>query len=317
MHRWCWCGFSAKVVGNWYEVLGNFVRSSYEFPANFVQISYQIRPQSALVNVVVRNFVRISQEVRTICKNLYHFGAEHTHSAHSTQHTNTTTTQKNDTVCLCLCVRVCMSGGGGGIGRCVWVWGLRCMHTWCWCGFSAKVVGNWHEVLTNFVRSSYEFRANFVRISCELQTNFVRISYQIRPQSAPVNVVVRNFVRISQEVRTICRNLYHFGAKQTHSAHSTQHSNTTTRQKNNTVRRSYGLPAHNSTTGQNIMQAAQCKEPSVSILHTQLHVHREDKQNDAPNFLAAPRHVNCQISLCPQQTAWRILGQSASMSGWM
>ena len=56
----------------------------------------------------------------------------------------------------------------------------------------------------------------------------LRISYEIRT----------NFARISYEFRPICMNLYHFYAEQTHSAHSTQHSNTTTTQKNNTVRSS-------------------------------------------------------------------------------
>ena len=45
-------------------------------------------------------------------------------------------------------------------------------------------------------------------------------------------------LRISYEVRTICMNVYHFCAEQTHSAHSTQPSNTTTTQKNNRVRSS-------------------------------------------------------------------------------
>ena len=116
---------------------------------------------------------------------------------------------------------------------------------------------------------------------CKSGTKVVRISYEIRHQSASLNVVVMNFVRISHEVRTICTNLYHFGAEQTRSAHSTQHSNTKRTQKDNTLRRSYGLPAHSSTTRQNIKHTAQCKEPCVSILHTQLHVHKEDTQNGA------------------------------------
>ena len=82
-----------------------FARISHEIRTNFVRNS----SPKCTVNVVVTNFVgnshefrtnfaRISYEFRPICMNLYHFYAERTHLAHSTQHSNTTTTQKNNTI---------------------------------------------------------------------------------------------------------------------------------------------------------------------------------------------------------------------------
>ena len=91
------------------------------------------------------------------------------------------------------------------------------MHRWCWCGSSASVLQKWYEIRTKFARNLYGICAKFVRTSYEFRTKFERNSY---------------------EVRTICMNLYHFCAEQTHSTHSTQHSNATTTQKNNTVRSS-------------------------------------------------------------------------------
>ena len=58
----------------------------------------------------------------------------------------------------------------------MWVWGLRYMHRWCWCGSSASVLQKWCEIRTKFARNSYEIRANFVQISYEFRANFVRIS---------------------------------------------------------------------------------------------------------------------------------------------
>ena len=55
-----------------------------------------------------------------------------------------------------------------------------------------------------------------------------------------------NFVRISYQFRTICMNLYHFSPEQTHSAHSTQHSNTT----NNTEEQHIQPIAHSTATQQ-------------------------------------------------------------------
>ena len=105
-------------------------------------------------------------------------------------------------VCLCVCVcafvGVCVWAGGAGTEKCVWVWGLPCMHRWCWYGSSASLLQRWYEVRTKFVRDSCEFL-------CIFRTNFVRHSFP----KCTVNVVVTNFVRslnnLHELVSFLCR----------------------------------------------------------------------------------------------------------------
>ena len=136
-------------------------------------------------------------------------------------------------VCVCVCVCVCVRVFVG-----VCVPGRQVHGNVCGCGdFVACIEG----VGVALRAVSCKNGTKFVRSSHEIRANFVRISYEIRPQNT-VNTYREcgcyefrtKFVRISYKFRTICMNLYHFSLEQTHSAHSTQHSNTTTAQKNNT-----------------------------------------------------------------------------------
>ena len=145
-------------------------------------------------------------------------------------------------VCVCVC-----RGGGAGTGKCVWVWGLRyCIGgvgvASCQC--PAKMVRNSHVFRTKSVRNSCEIRANFLRLSCEFRTKFVHKVYR----ECGCYEFCTKFAQISYEFRPICMNLYHFYAEQTHSAHSTQHSNTTTTQRNNTVTPYHTAQQHNNNT---------------------------------------------------------------------
>ena len=178
-------------------------------------------------------------------------------------------------VCVCLCVCVC-AGGGAGTGKCVWVWGLR----YCIGGVGVALLPVSCKNGTKFARITHEIRTKFVPNSYEIGANFVQIWYKFRANFVPnlspkctVNVVVTNFVRnwhvfctnfarISYEFCPICMNLYHFYAEQTHSAHSTQHSNTTTTQENNTVRSSASVTNEEQQTDEAQQAASKTTVPT-------------------------------------------------------
>ena len=130
-------------------------------------------------------------------------------------------------VCVCVCVCVCL---------CVFVPGGEVQGNVCGCGDFVACIGGVGVAL--------------LPVSCKNGTKFAQNSYEIRTNSSPkrlnirtVNVVVTKFVRNLFELHTnsvrSLNNLHEFVSilcrEQKHPAHSTQHSNTTTTQKNNTV----------------------------------------------------------------------------------
>ena len=133
-------------------------------------------------------------------------------------------------VCVCVFVGVCVPGGQVQENVCGCRDFLACMGG---TGVALLPVSckKWYKICTKFARNLYDIRAKFVRNSCEFRTNFVRISSPKYREYVPRLWLLR----ISYEFRMICMNLYHFCAEQTHLAHSTHHSNTTTTEKNNTV----------------------------------------------------------------------------------
>ena len=72
-------------------------------------------------------------------------------------------------VCVCVCLCVCVCAGAAGKGKCVSVWGLLCMHRWCWCGFCASVL----KKDPKFVRNSHEIGTKFVPFWYEIHTKCV------------------------------------------------------------------------------------------------------------------------------------------------